>query len=78
MLWTDIRAGMRWPAFSKLSGVEGLESLSVARPTQRNTIGYAKFYNRSHDAVIRVYDAAGNGLDKADLYWGRIATQSWQ
>jgi hypothetical protein len=25
-----------------------------------NAIGYAKFYSRSHDAVIRVYDAAGN------------------
>jgi hypothetical protein len=25
-----------------------------------NAIGYAKHYSRSHDAVIRVYDAAGN------------------
>jgi len=25
-----------------------------------NAIGYAKFFNRSHDALIRVYDAAGN------------------
>ena len=25
-----------------------------------NAIGYAKFYSRSHNAVIRVYDAAGN------------------
>jgi hypothetical protein len=33
---------------------------------------------RSHDAVIRVYDEAGNGLDEADLYWGRVATQHWQ
>jgi hypothetical protein len=24
-----------------------------------NAIDYAKFYSRSHDAVIRVYDAAG-------------------
>ena len=23
-------------------------------------IGYAKFYSRSHDAVIHVYDSAGN------------------
>jgi hypothetical protein len=23
-------------------------------------IGYAKFFSRSHDAVIRVYDDAGN------------------
>jgi hypothetical protein len=25
-----------------------------------NAKGYAKFYSRSHDAVIRVYDEAGN------------------
>jgi hypothetical protein len=25
-----------------------------------NAIGYANFCSRSHDAVIRVYDAAGN------------------
>jgi hypothetical protein len=25
-----------------------------------NAIGYAKFRSRSHDAVIRVFDAAGN------------------
>jgi hypothetical protein len=25
-----------------------------------NAIDYAKFYSRSHDAVIRVYDEAGN------------------
>jgi hypothetical protein len=25
-----------------------------------NAVGYAKFYSRSHDAVIHVYDYAGN------------------
>jgi len=25
-----------------------------------NAVGYAKFYSRSHDAVIRVYDEVGN------------------
>jgi len=25
-----------------------------------NAIGYAQFFSRSHDAVIRVYDEAGN------------------
>ena len=25
-----------------------------------DAVGYAKFYSRSHDAVIRVYDEAGN------------------
>ncbi len=28
-----------------------------------NAIGYAKFYSRSHDAVIRVYDQAGNVIE---------------
>jgi hypothetical protein len=38
----------------------------------------ATFRSRSHDAVIRVYDEAGNVVNEADLYWGRIATQLWQ
>jgi len=28
-----------------------------------NAINYAKFRSRSHDAVIRVYDAAGNVIE---------------
>ena len=28
-----------------------------------NAIGYAKFRSRSHDAVIQVYDAAGNVIE---------------
>jgi hypothetical protein len=28
-----------------------------------NAIGYAKFYSRAHDAVIRVYDQAGNVIE---------------
>jgi hypothetical protein len=28
-----------------------------------NAIGYAEFYSRSHHAVIRVYDAAGNVIE---------------
>jgi hypothetical protein len=28
-----------------------------------NRIGYASHYSRSHDAVIRVYDAAGNVIE---------------
>jgi hypothetical protein len=27
-----------------------------------NAISYPKFYSRSHDAVIRVYDEAGNAI----------------
>jgi hypothetical protein len=28
-----------------------------------NAIGYAKFFSRTHDAVIRVYDEAGNVIE---------------
>jgi hypothetical protein len=28
-----------------------------------NAVDYAKFFSRSHDAVIRVYDEAGNVID---------------
>ncbi|HUE49553.1 MAG TPA: hypothetical protein VMQ39_00645, partial [Candidatus Dormibacteraeota bacterium] len=28
-----------------------------------NAINYAKFYTRSHEAVIRVYDEAGNVIE---------------
>jgi predicted transcriptional regulator len=28
-----------------------------------HAIGYAKFYSRSHHAVIRVYDNAGNVIE---------------
>jgi hypothetical protein len=28
-----------------------------------NAIGYAKFYSRSHGAVIRVYDETGNVIE---------------
>jgi len=36
----------------------------MASQTQfSNAIGYAKFYSRSHDAVIRVYNAAGSVIE---------------
>ena len=28
-----------------------------------NAVDYAKFFSRSHDAVIRVYDDAGNVIE---------------
>jgi hypothetical protein len=28
-----------------------------------NAIGYAQFHSRSHDAVIQIYDAAGNLIE---------------
>lgn len=33
-----------------------------------NAIRYAKFFIRSHNAVIRVYDAAGNVIDPCRHY----------
>ena len=30
----------------------------------RNAVGYAKFYSRSHDAVIRVYDEGSNVIER--------------
>jgi hypothetical protein len=39
-------------------------SLWYGEPTAiNNAIGYAKFYSRSHDAVIRVYDEANNVVE---------------
>jgi len=37
-----------------------------------NAIGYAKFYSRSHDAVIRVYDEAGNVIETHEQVAGRL------
>ncbi len=31
-----------------------------------NTIGYAKFYSRSHRAMIRVFDEVGNVIETHD------------
>ena len=48
----------------------GVDLISDALPfgrlwydTPDNPIGYAMHRNRSHDAVIRVYDAAGNVIE---------------
>jgi hypothetical protein len=39
-----------------------------------NTISYAKFYSPSEDAVIRVYDAAGNVIETHEhlSVWGAV------
>jgi hypothetical protein len=51
----------------------GIDLISDALPFDRalvcgpnaisNAIGYATHYSRSHDAVIRVYDEAGNVIE---------------
>jgi hypothetical protein len=34
-----------------------------------DAIDYAKFYSRSHNAVVRVYDAAGNVIETHEHNW---------
>ena len=47
----------------------GVDLISDALPfgwlwyCERDAIDYAKFRSRSHDAVIRVYDEAGNVIE---------------
>jgi hypothetical protein len=52
------------------SDKRGVDLISDALPFGRlwyeqasDAIGYAKFRSRSHDAVIRVYDDAGNVIE---------------
>ena len=52
------------------SNESGVDLISDALPfgrlwcdTPDYAIGYAMHYSRSHDAVIRVYDAAGNVIE---------------
>jgi hypothetical protein len=40
-----------------------LQSVQLSRRTANPAIGYAKSFSRSHDAVIRVYDDAGNVIE---------------
>ena len=43
-----------------------------------NAIGYAEHYSRSHDAVIRVYDASGNVIETHQhkgAFQGAVAEQ---
>ena len=47
-----------------ISDVLHFSPLWFAGPNEvSNAIGFAKFYSCSHDAVIRVYDAAGNLIE---------------
>ena len=49
---------------SQISDALPSGELSYAGPDAvSNAVGYAKFRSRSHDAVIRIYDAAGNVID---------------
>ena len=49
-----------------ISDVLPFDRLCYGEPgAANNAVGYAKFYSRSHDAVIRVYDEAVNCSDAA-------------
>jgi len=52
---SDLALGIAFYAFVP-SGYSGPDAI-------RKAIGYAKFYSRSHDAVLRVYDEAGNVIE---------------
>jgi hypothetical protein len=44
--------------------VLGASALCYGEPNAiSNAVDYAKFRSRSHDAVVRVYDAAGNVIE---------------
>ena len=50
-----------------ISDVLPFASLWYGEPNAvSNAIGYAKFYSRSHQAVIRVYDSVGDMIDTHD------------
>jgi hypothetical protein len=60
----EIRPRKDKRGFDLISGVLPFGRLWYAEPNAvSNAIGYAKFYSRSHDAVIRVYDEAGNVIE---------------
>ena len=50
--------------FRQINAVLSFGRLWYAEPNAiSNAISYAKFSSRSHDAVIRVYDGAGNVIE---------------
>jgi hypothetical protein len=68
-----MQSTMRVYEFRPRKDKSGVDLISDALPFGRlwyagpnaasNAIGYAEQYSRSHDAVIRVYDAAGNVIE---------------
>ena len=56
----EIRPRKDHPGVDLISDVLPFRALWYGEPDAiNNAIGYAKFYSRSHDAVIRVYDDVG-------------------
>jgi hypothetical protein len=60
----EVRPRADKSGFDLMSDALPLGRLCYGEPNaMTNAIGYAKFYSRSHDAAIRVYDAAGNVIE---------------
>ena len=60
----EIRPRADRRGFELISDALPFGQLWYAEPDAvNNAIGYAKFFSRSHDAVIRVYDEAGNVIE---------------
>jgi hypothetical protein len=60
----DIRLRKDHRGVDLISDVLPFGRLRYGQPNAiANAIGYAKFYTRSHCAVIRVYDEAGNMIE---------------
>ena len=57
--WVNRQRDLNASAIMALS----LKTQAEANAGLTHAIGYAKFYSRSHDAVIRVYDEAGNVIE---------------
>jgi len=61
----DVRAREHHRGVELISDMLPFGGLWYAGPNAAaNAISYAKFYSRSHDAVIRVYDEAGNVINR--------------
>jgi len=54
----EVRPGRDKRGFDLISEVLPFGALWYTKPD--DAVDYAKFFSRSHDAVIRVYDDAGN------------------
>jgi hypothetical protein len=60
----EVRSRKDKRGFDLLSDVLPFGRLWYAGPNAvANAIGYAKHYSRSNDAVIRIYNAAGNVIE---------------
>jgi hypothetical protein len=46
-----------------MAGLEPARAFYGPTDFNNNAVGYAKFFSRSHDAVIRVYNEAGNVIE---------------